>query len=314
MPHIHADTLRIPFRRMLLLLSLISVTCAQYAYAQVRIQLNIHQDTVAIGRHFQAGLSITYPANLNIIFPDSASDFKPYEWIAAEYIPTQKNGSRLKDSIVYTLRTFEVRDIQKLSLPLKFIRQKDTLFEMSPEDSFKLAARIQSAQDSSLKTLPHTDILPLDPPVDYAGIFLLVIFIILLVLFLIFILRKPFLKMRRKNKLRKEWKQVRKEIEILNPEDQSKFIYQLNYISRTFLSENSSTHLESKTSTELKELMPDNFITPEIQNLLIRLSEASDKILHAELKSTSSELNQLRENILPVMQQEFERRLREIKI
>lgn len=100
-------------------------------------------------------LSAKYPANVNVVFPDSTYNFFPFEFEKKKFFPTQTKEGLSYDSVVYYVSTFEVDSVQSLALPVYIIHTADcTVVEPEPS-SVKLQFLVASMPDSvETKDLP----------------------------------------------------------------------------------------------------------------------------------------------------------------
>ena len=106
------------------------------------------KDSVQIGEPLPYVLSIEYPKELEIIFPDSLHDFSPFELTKKEYFPTKSDSIFSKDSAVYYLSTFEIDTVQYLKMPLYLINEFDSTILSTHIDSIILHQVVTSIPDS----------------------------------------------------------------------------------------------------------------------------------------------------------------------
>lgn len=108
------------------------------------------EDSLKIGEETPYVLSIRYPADQNILFPDSTYDFSPFELSRKEYTNTVSKDGFSSDSVIYFLRTFDLAPSQSFRLPVyvlegsdsvEVMAQSDTIYlndvEVNPEDPLK---------------------------------------------------------------------------------------------------------------------------------------------------------------------------------
>lgn len=135
---------------LFMLVSIASV-CAQ----DVVVRSGFFSDSLKTGEPSGFYLSATYPSNANILFPDSSYSFAPFEFDRKKYFPTETTNGKSYDSVVYYLSTFELEDIQSLSLPIFQLNPQDcTAFESNP-DTIRLILTATDIPDTvSLETLP----------------------------------------------------------------------------------------------------------------------------------------------------------------
>lgn len=106
------------------------------------------QDSVMIGEEVHYSLSIRYPKDWHLIFPDSTQDMEPFEFYAKTYFPTRIDSTHAYDSAVYRLATFEIDLIQKLQLPVYLLNGNDSTIILSNPDSVFLKELVTVVPDS----------------------------------------------------------------------------------------------------------------------------------------------------------------------
>lgn len=112
-------------------------------------------DSLAIGDVTGFYLTAKYPSKLNILFPDSAFSFAPFEYSKKNYFPTKSEGGKSYDSAIYYLSTFEVDKFQSLSLPVFQLNPMDCTIFVSPRDTIMLSEYVKNLPDTlSAKNLP----------------------------------------------------------------------------------------------------------------------------------------------------------------
>ncbi len=106
------------------------------------------EDSISIGRSFPYTLSVRYPKNVDIVFPDSLFDFSPYELEDKIYYPTRSDETHSFDSAVYYLTSFEIDTVQYLSLPVYIIESGDSIELLPAKDSVFLKQVVTEIPDS----------------------------------------------------------------------------------------------------------------------------------------------------------------------
>ncbi|WP_232066360.1 hypothetical protein [Hymenobacter sp. BT18] len=85
------------------------------------------QPTTQVGAVVEYELTFRHAPTLEVIFPDSSADFKPFEYVGHQYSPTRTRQGQSLDRAVYRLRTFDLAPEQQLSLPVLVLRGRDSL-------------------------------------------------------------------------------------------------------------------------------------------------------------------------------------------
>ena len=132
-----------------LLTTAIFILAGQVATSQVLTpEASFNKDSLKIGENIQYSLSIRYPKNVDVVFPDSLYDFTPFEFTGKEYYPTRSDSLFSFDSAVYTFTTFEIDSIQILKLPIFMVTDGDSLAIRPQADSVLLVHVVESIPDS----------------------------------------------------------------------------------------------------------------------------------------------------------------------
>ncbi|KAA9327123.1 hypothetical protein F0P96_17955 [Hymenobacter busanensis] len=87
---------------------------------------------VRIGELIDYELVYRHNPALNVVFPDSTADFKPFEYVKRRYWPTLTRQGVSLDRCRYTLRTFALDSTLQLGLPITLLRGQDTLLLRTP--------------------------------------------------------------------------------------------------------------------------------------------------------------------------------------
>ncbi len=110
---------------------------------EVKVSNGFINDSVKIGQPVYFYLTASYPAYLNIIFPDSSFDFSPFEFLQKNYFTTRTVDRISYDSTVYELTTFEIGEKFFLSLPVFLVRATDTTKYYATADTITLQALVK---------------------------------------------------------------------------------------------------------------------------------------------------------------------------
>ncbi|MCU0428972.1 MAG: hypothetical protein MUF42_03290 [Cytophagaceae bacterium] len=106
------------------------------------------EDSAKLGAPTRYSLACRHHKNLEILFPDSSSSYGPFEFISKEFYPTTTKDTLSYDSVVYTLRTFEIRETLELGLPVTIIYEEDTARVQAIPDQLHLHQYLKAGQHS----------------------------------------------------------------------------------------------------------------------------------------------------------------------
>lgn len=154
---------RLLYRVLVLLFALILFY--HHGFSQeIKVRGKFLADSVMIGAKVAYTLSVRHASKQNILFPDSADNFFPFEFLEKKYVPTKTKDGTSYDSAVYYLQTFEVDSIQTLTLPLYVVSPADCTRLYPAKDSIRLASTVNDIPDSvTLRELPLKPIVTYEP-------------------------------------------------------------------------------------------------------------------------------------------------------
>lgn len=136
--------------------------CSAGFSQEVKVNGQFIGDSLRIGEPIPYALSARYPSKLQILFPDSLHEFKPFEYERKNYFPTITSDGISLDSAIYWVSSFEIDSIQFLSIPILQLIGTDSLFHQPKADSVFLSSSTKSVPDN----IPPAE-LPLKSDTDY---------------------------------------------------------------------------------------------------------------------------------------------------
>lgn len=148
-------------------------------------------DSVKIGLPIKYALSYRHGASVDVFFPDSTSNFAPFELLEREYFPTVTDANGSLDSIIYTLTTFEVNPVPKLSLPVYVRTKQDCTQIFTPLDSVYLNRLMKYPLKKSLAFKEDTSTVHLNQQANYPLIFLIFVGLLILAGIIFWFFGKP---------------------------------------------------------------------------------------------------------------------------
>lgn len=154
------------FSRTLLLSSVFYMLSSFSLHAQeIKVRGKFSGDSVKIGSPIEFYLSAHYPSKLNLLFPDSAFSFAPFELQKKIYFPTKTTNGISIDSVTYILASYEVDSIQRLKLPVFVVNAMDCTQVFSNTDSVYFQNMVKAIPDSLT-----AEKLPLKFNTNYLGV------------------------------------------------------------------------------------------------------------------------------------------------
>jgi len=159
-------------------------------------------DSAKIGEEIYYSLSISYPKNLDIVFPDSLYDFSPFELNRKDYFFTRTDSTTSFDSAVYNLSTFEIDSIQQLALPIWIISKGDSVALFSLPDTIVLHHMVTQLPDS-LALIDNTIYKEVSYKFNYPYLIIAISGSVIFVLFVIVVFGKEIRKKYKLYRMRK---------------------------------------------------------------------------------------------------------------
>ncbi|MFC5270365.1 hypothetical protein [Adhaeribacter terreus] len=212
------------------------------------------QEKIKIGEPVKFALVFKHKPETEVVFPDSAYRFAPFEFISKEVYPTQTVNNISTDSAVYLLRTFSIESLQKLNVPVFILQQNDTLKVFGNTASIKLQEVVKQIPEP-LAFQENTELQTIEPRFNYPNLIMLLVLLALLLGGIWFVFRKKIL--------------MRYRLYVLQKNHRS-FIYRYNsYIDR-FHKSASLTDMEKAITlwknylTGLEDTAINSFTTKEI--------------------------------------------------
>lgn len=180
-------------RNFYILYSAFFILLAGSTYAQeIKVNARFSDDSIKLGKPIELYLSAHYPSRLNILFPDSSFAFAPFEFQKKRFVPTQTKNGISRDSVIYTLTSFEVDSLQTLKLPVFVVNTMDCVKVFSNTDTVYFQHLVKAIPDSlATEKLPlkaNTNYLNVSWNLNYIllGIAVVILLIVLIIGWIIF--------------------------------------------------------------------------------------------------------------------------------
>lgn len=116
------------------------------------------QESMKVGEKIPYVLTLRYPDDQTIVFPDSAYDYSPFELVDKQYSPTVSSEGFSFDSVVYYLQSFELDSIQVFRLPIYVVEGGDSVAVFSQRDTIYLEAIAAAPSDPLQETADYREV------------------------------------------------------------------------------------------------------------------------------------------------------------
>ncbi len=152
------------------------------ANAQIQISGIFLQDSIEIGLPIRYVLTAKHAPELQLTFPDSSYNFAPFTFLRKDYFPTRTAGKVSVDSVVYELQTYDLKLVQRLSLPVFWQTEADTLKEQRAQADSVFLKELVKGDATKQKLRANVSLQPIEKEFNYpylfAGILLLILLLV----------------------------------------------------------------------------------------------------------------------------------------
>ncbi|MEM7513822.1 MAG: hypothetical protein AAF388_23040, partial [Bacteroidota bacterium] len=256
---------------------LVGITSAQ---PKVISRLEASADSFFLGEHISFAAEFRYGVGIEIYLPEETDSLSLFEWVSAEEATIQDQGPWTKSTQKLRLRSFSLIPAQSATLSYGVIRAGDTSWY-----------QVSSAplHPKELIKGPVSDYFPrlyrgwwnISPPADYTLMILSGLAVILLISILILLFRKPFIRWQQRQHIKKQWSRLKHSLYriMIGGESVDQKMYLFGQEWRRFLATRNVSLLESKSSTELAQILPSHpWLEEPEKNALLNWNLRSDEV------------------------------------
>ena len=241
-------------------------------FNKIQVQGHFIEDSLQLGLSVFYTLSVDYPAEIQILFPDQKYNYGTFDLLKRHYFDTKTHNKISRDSVLYELRTFEIDKFHALALPIFVIPREDTL-------SYPIQAKFDTIR---LKELVTPDILnhQLRPQTGYQKIqsyfdypFFIGIFVLIIIIFLVIWgllgarFKKYYALFQYKNKQLKFIKEFSKLSARILREKSINSIEQAITLWKKHMEFIENKPFSTYTSKEISQLLPDEHLEKSLKNI-----------------------------------------------
>ena len=188
------------------LITILTLFFSLTAHSQeISVKGGFVEDSLVIGQKINYWISATYPASMEMIFPDSNYTFSPFEFADKTYFTTELRGKLAFDSTIYTLQSFEIDPVQYLQLNAIILSVEDSTLIESPLDSIYLTELAPQVSDSTkLKT--NLDYQAVNTQFNYPLMYYILGGLALLIIIFLLVFGKRIIKYLKVKKLERDYR------------------------------------------------------------------------------------------------------------
>lgn len=248
------------------LLNIIFISLSALSVTRAEIPHGVFtKDNVQVGEPVDFVLTHYSSQDSLVLFPDTLYDFSPFELVTKKTFQSAIRDSLKFDSVIYTLRTFEIRGWQHFNLPVYYLTKSDSIKLTSTTDSLGINLLVKKAiTPISLKS--DTKYQPIPLLTDYAYLSVLSMVVLASIIILIVVFRKPLIRKIRLLRLQQQHDKYITRINALVKENPSRpEIESFLGIWKSYLGNIEKKTVASMTSKEILNIYPD---APELKSKL----------------------------------------------
>ncbi|MEP5611387.1 MAG: hypothetical protein ABJP45_04025 [Cyclobacteriaceae bacterium] len=192
---------------IILILSLSTKVFSQ----EIKVNGGFVEDSLLIGQDINFWITATYPADQEMVFPDSLYDFSPFEFSSKTFFPTKSEGSIAFDSTVYSIQSYEVDLVQYLALPAVILDGLDSTVLLTGIDSIVLTELAPIVSDTT-QLIANTNYESVNTLFNFPLMYIIIGAFIFVVLLILLIFGKRMLRFIKLRKLRKDYEKFSEQL------------------------------------------------------------------------------------------------------
>ncbi len=115
------------------------------------------EDSLKLGENIHYWLKAQYPSTNEVIMPDTTYEFTPFEFSDKAFFPSMLQNEMIKDSAVYTLQSYEIDQIQYLSLPVFVLTETGDSVKINAQTDSILFQSLAPVVSDTTQLITNTD-------------------------------------------------------------------------------------------------------------------------------------------------------------
>jgi hypothetical protein len=128
-------------------------------------------DSIHLGELIYYSVVFKHQANQEVFFTDKSYNYQPFEFVDKFYFPTETKAGISTDSAVFQLRTFNIKPVQYISIPIYLLGKNDSISLFSERDSVFLVSEIKG-NIANLTLKDNAKLIPMKVKVNLFQLFL----------------------------------------------------------------------------------------------------------------------------------------------
>ncbi|MCU0449092.1 MAG: hypothetical protein MUC97_04490 [Bernardetiaceae bacterium] len=214
-------------------------------------------DSVKIGEEVQYTLVLRHPKDLEVRFPDSTTNYAPFELKNKRYFPTitDLRGNSL-DSAVYTLTTFEADSLVTFGLPVYVLRGGDTTALAASPDQLLVQATVAELPEK-VALLEHVNFAQVKQGINWLIVGLVAAAVVVVALGLYLLFGERIRRGYRLRRLKRRYQRFVAEFEQCLAKQDSRHTEHGLAVWKSYLENLQQVPFASYTSKEIAQVLPN---------------------------------------------------------
>ena len=222
---------------------------------------------IRIGEIVHYSISLKYPRELSVLFPDSTYNYEPFEYVGKEYFNTETVAGFSRDSVVYKLRTFEILDSLSLTLPVYLLEDQDSV-ALYPQTS---TIWFKTSVDEKSESKISAEIPLMEVPTRFNSPFFFKVIgvcVVLLLVILVVFGKRMFARIRI-YRLEKKHKKFLLAFSLYHAKSElgEKEAEAMIILWKSYLEKLTKLPLQKYTTKEVKSIFKDEALVKSLQNI-----------------------------------------------
>ncbi|MEM8899440.1 MAG: hypothetical protein AAGC85_15100 [Bacteroidota bacterium] len=291
---------------------LVGITSAQ---PKVISRLEASADSFFLGEPISFTAEFRYSVGIEIFLPEETDSLSLFEWVSAGEASIQDQGPWTKSTQKLQLRSFALAAAQSATLSYGVIRVGDTSWYQVTSAPLHPKELIKGPVSDYFPKL-YRGWWDISPPADYTFIVLFILAGILLVTVLILLFRKPFIRWQQRQQIKNRWSRLKHSLYriMIGGESVDQKMYLFGQEWRRFLATRNLSLLESKSSTELAQILPTHpWLEEPEKSALLNWNLRSDEVIYADADMSTQEVEHQYETLLHILENAYSKQLKAVK-
>lgn len=185
---------------------------ASGAWAQeIEVKGGFIEDEMLLGENINFWMTAAYPPHFEMVLPDSNYNFNPFEFSDRTYFETRLIEGKAFDSVVYLLQSYEIDQVQYLSLPGVILNQQDSMVIKTGTDSIRFVELAPVVSDTT-RLQTNVNYQPVRRQFNFPLMYYILAGLLVIILIVLLVFGKRIVRYVQLRRLRKEYEKFSEQL------------------------------------------------------------------------------------------------------